>query len=75
LRWSSLIVADVPEETPAALHRRPAAAHHSRQEYLWSWLIDEADRLTLAKVLDRASGRAGGSVPFKTAVGQPTGPC
>jgi hypothetical protein len=75
LRSSLLIVADVPEETHAALRRRAAAAHQSRQEYLWSWLIDEADRLTLAKVLDRASGRAGGSVPLKTAVGQPGGLC
>ena len=64
----SVQIKDVPEETHAVLRRRAAAAHQSLQEYLRSWLIDEAGRPTLDEVLDRASGRAGGSVPLKTAV-------
>jgi len=63
----SVQIKDVPEETHAVLRRRAAAAHQSLQEYLRTRLINEASRPTLDEVLDRASGRAGGSVPFKTA--------
>ena len=63
----SVQIKDVPEETHAVLRRRAAAAHQSLQEYLRSRLIDEAARPTLDEVLDRASGRAGGSVPLKAA--------
>lgn len=66
----SVQIKDVPEETHAVLRRRAAAAHQSLQEYLRSRLIDEASRPTLTEVLDRAAGRAGGSVPLKTAVRQ-----
>lgn len=48
--------------------RRAAAAHQSLQEYLRARLIDEASEPTLDEVLDRAGGRAGGSVPLKAAV-------
>ena len=60
----SVQIKDVPAETHAVLRRRAAAAHQSLQEYLRSRLIDEASRPTLDEVLDRAGGRAGGSVSF-----------
>jgi len=63
----SVQIKDVPEETHAVLRSRAAAAHQSLQEYLRSKLIDDAARPTVDEVLDRASGRAGGSVPLKTA--------
>jgi plasmid stability protein len=63
----SVQIKDVPEETHAVLRRRAAAAHQSLQEYLRSKLIDDAARPTVDEVLDRASARAGGSIPFKTA--------
>jgi hypothetical protein len=43
------------------------ALHQSLQEYLRSRLIAEASRPTLDEVLDRAGGRAGGSVTLKAA--------
>ncbi len=63
----SVHIKDVPEETHAALRRRAAAAHQSLEEYLRSWLIAEASRPTIDEVLERAGGRAGGSVPLKIA--------
>lgn len=60
-------IKDVPEETHAVLRRRAAEAHQSLQEYLRSRLIDEASRPTLDEVLERAAGRAGGSVSLKSA--------
>jgi len=64
----SVQIKDVPEETHATLRRRAADAHQSLQEYLRARLIEEASRPTLDEVLDRAGGRAGGSVTLKTAV-------
>jgi antitoxin FitA len=64
----SVQIKDVPEDTHAVLRRRAAAAHQSLQEYLRARLIDEASEPTLEEVLDRAGGRAGGSVPLKAAV-------
>jgi plasmid stability protein len=64
----SIQIKDVPEETHAMLRRRAAAAHKSLQEYLRSRLIEEASAPTLDEVLDRAGGRAGGSVAFSAAV-------
>lgn len=64
----SVQIKDVPDETHAVLRRRAAAAHQSLQEYLRSRLIEEASAPTLDEVLDRAGGRAGGSVPFSDAV-------
>jgi hypothetical protein len=64
----SVQIKDVPIATHAVLRQRAAAAHQSLQEYLLARLIDEASRPTLDEVLDRAGGRAGGSVPLKTAV-------
>lgn len=64
----SVQIKDVPQETHTVLRRRALAAHQSLQEYLRSKLIEEASRPTLDELLDRAGGRAGGSVPLKTAV-------
>ena len=63
----SIQIKDVPEETHAVLRRRAAAAHQSLQEYLRSRLIAEASSPTVDEVLERAGGRAGGSVPFVAA--------
>jgi plasmid stability protein len=62
----SVQIKDVPDEVHAVLRSRAAAAHQSLQEYLRAHLIAMAERPTLDEVLDRAGGRAGGSVPLKT---------
>jgi antitoxin FitA len=64
----SVQIKDVPEDTHAVLRRRAAAAHQSLQEYLRTRLIEEAAQPTLEEVLERAGGRAGGSVPLEAAV-------
>jgi plasmid stability protein len=64
----SIQIKDVPEETHAVLRRRAAAAHQSLQEYLRTHLIEEASGPTVEELLDRAAGRAGGSISFRTAV-------
>jgi len=61
----SVQIKDVPESTHAELRKRAALAHQSLQEYLRSWLIEEASRPTLDEVLARAGGRAGGEAPIK----------
>jgi antitoxin FitA len=63
----SVQIKDVPDETHAVLRKRAAASHQSLQEYRLARLVDEASRPTLDEVLDRAGGRAGGSVPLKAA--------
>lgn len=63
----SIQIKDVPDETHTILRRRAAAAHQSLQEYLRRRLIEEAGAPTLDEVLDRAGGRAGGSVSFMAA--------
>lgn len=65
---TSIQIKDVPEQTHAVLRRRATAAHQSLQEYLRARLIEEAEQPTLEEILDRADGRAGGTVPLKTAV-------
>jgi plasmid stability protein len=64
----SVQIKDVPEETHAVLRRRAAEAGKSLQEYLRGRLIAEASRPTLEEVLDRADGRAGGSLTIDEAV-------
>lgn len=64
----SVQIKDVPEPTHTVLRQRAAAAHQSLQEYLRARLIEEASHPTLEEILDRAGGRAGGSVPLKEAV-------
>ena len=63
----SVQIKNVPEDALAELKRRAAEAHQSLQEYLLERLIAAASRPTLDEVLDRAGGRAGGSVTLKAA--------
>ena len=65
---TSVQIKDVPEQVHAVLRRRAAASHQSLQEYLRTLLIEETSRPTLDEILDRAGGRAGGSVPLESAV-------
>ena len=60
----SIQIKDVPEDTHAILRQRAAAARQSLQEYLRARLIDEASHPTVDEVMDRAGGRAGGSLSF-----------
>jgi plasmid stability protein len=64
----SIQVKDVPEDVHATLRRRAAAAGQSLQEYLLEQLVNEAQTPTLAELLDRVDGRAGGNVGYKAAV-------
>ena len=64
----SIQIKDVPEATHAVLRRRAAAAHQSLQEYLRSRLIAETSAPTVAEVMERAGGRAGGSITLADAV-------
>jgi plasmid stability protein len=64
---TSVQIKDVPPDVHATLRRRAAAAGKSLQEYLLERLTEEAQAPTLDEVLDRAGGRAGGSVTFKAA--------
>jgi hypothetical protein len=64
---TSVQIKDVPEHTHAVLRQRAAQAHQSLQEYLRTKLIQEASTPTVEEVLERASERAGGRVPIKTA--------
>ena len=63
----SVQIKDVPPDVHSTLRRRAAAAGQSLQEYLLERLTDEAKTPTLEEVLERAGGRAGGSVTFKAA--------
>ncbi|WP_432543996.1 FitA-like ribbon-helix-helix domain-containing protein [Kineococcus sp. SYSU DK002] len=64
----SVQIKDVPDATHAVLRRRAALAHQSLQEYLLAKLVEEASTPSLDEVLDRAGGRAGGTLPFRDAV-------
>lgn len=64
----SVQVKDVPSDVHTTLRRRAAAAGQSLQEYLLQRLTEDARTPTLDEVLERAGGRAGGSVPFEAAV-------
>jgi antitoxin FitA len=64
----SVQIKDVPDETHAVLRRRAALAHQSLQEYLLARLVEEASTPSLDEVLERAGGRAGGSLSFRDAV-------
>lgn len=64
----SIQVKDVPDEVHATLRQRAAAAGQSLQEYLLARLVDDASTPTLDEVLDRAGGRAGGSIGFGAGV-------
>lgn len=64
----SIQVKDVPDDVHATLRRRAAGAGQSLQEYLLARLAEEAATPTVAEVLERAGGRAGGRAPFDAAV-------
>jgi len=64
----SVQIKNVPDDVHHTLRRRAAVAGQSLQEYLLSRLTEEARQDTLEDVLNRAGARAGGSVPFSTAV-------
>lgn len=63
----SVQITDIPPETLQVLLQRAATAHQSLDEYLRGRLLEEASRPTINEVLDRAGGRAGGSVSFEAA--------
>ena len=63
----SVLINNVPEETHRVL-RRGAEALQSLQEYLRSWLIDEASRPAVREVLERVDEDARGTVSFADAV-------
>jgi len=63
----SVQVKAVPDDVHAVLRRRAASAGQSLQEYLLGRLVEEARRPTVDEVLDRAGGRAGGSLPLAEA--------
>lgn len=65
----SIQIKDVPAETHAVLRRRAAAAGQSLQEYLRARLIEQAGRPTIDEVLERAGGRAGGTLSLRAATG------
>ena len=65
---TSITIRDVPDETRDELAARAALSGRSLQEYLRARLVEEASRPTMDEILDRAGGRAGGSVPLKAAV-------
>lgn len=64
---ASVQIKDLPEETHSVLSQRAARAHQSLQDYLRCWLMEEAASPTLEDVLERAAGRAGGSVSLSAA--------
>jgi hypothetical protein len=58
----SVQIRHVPGQVHTVLRKRAAAEGKSLQEYLLALLVEEAKRPTVAEVLDRAGGRAGGRV-------------
>lgn len=64
----SVQIKGVPDDVHAELRRRSGNAGQSLQEYLRARLIDETRQPPLDELLDRAAGRAGGSVTFRSAV-------
>lgn len=63
----SVQIKSVPPEIHAVWRQRAARAGMSLQEYLLAKLIAEASRPTVDEVLERAGGRAGGSVALSEA--------
>ena len=60
----SVQIKNVPPDVHRVLRRRAAAAGRALPEYLLADLTAQARRPTLDEVLERAGGRAGGSVPL-----------
>jgi antitoxin FitA len=63
----SVQIKNVPPDVHRVMRRRAADAGQSLQEYLLAELTEQARRPTLGEVLERAGGRAGGSVPLADA--------
>ncbi len=63
----SVQIKNVPPGVHRVLRKRAAAAGQSMQEYLLDQLTRQAETATLEEVLDRAGGRAGGSLGFEFA--------
>jgi antitoxin FitA len=63
----SIQIKNVPLDVHRVLRRRAALAGQSLQEYLLARLTRDAREEDLEEILDRAAGRAGGSVPFASA--------
>lgn len=57
----SVQIKDVPADVHSVFRQRASAAGKSMQEYLLARLIADARRPTVDELLERASGRAGGS--------------
>jgi antitoxin FitA len=66
----SIQIKNVPPDVHRVLRRRAGEAGQSLQEYLLAWLEAEARAPTLEEVLERAGGRAGGSVSLSDAADQ-----
>lgn len=60
----SVQIKNVPPDVHRILCERAAASGQSLQEYLLAQLTQAAKAETLEEVLDRAGGRAGGSLGF-----------
>lgn len=60
----SVQIKNVPPDVHRVLRQRAANAGQSLQEYLLAELTRQAESETLEEVLDRAGGRAGGSLGF-----------
>jgi antitoxin FitA len=60
----SVQIKNVPPDVHRVLRERAAASGQSLQEYLLAHLTKAAKAETLEEVLDRAGGRAGGSLDF-----------
>ena len=64
----TVTIRNVPDDAHDELMSRAGLHGQSLQEYLLSRLVEEASRPTVDEVLQRAGGRAGGSLPLKDAV-------
>jgi plasmid stability protein len=68
IRWvPSVQIKHVPDDVHRELRHRAAQAGHSLQEYLLELLTETARTESLEAVLERASQRTGGSLPFSLA--------
>jgi plasmid stability protein len=64
----SVQIKNVPPDVHGVLRRRAAKAGQSLQEYLLSYLTDEARRPTLDELFQDREERSGGSLSFESAV-------
>ena len=65
---TSIQVKNVPSDVHRTLRQRAGGAGQSLQEYLLHLLCEQARTPTLAEVLERAGGRAGGNIGREAAV-------